>query len=71
MQVQIKLKEVLQQRGLTQKELAQKIGVREASISQLIHAKTSVNKELLAKIANELAITDIRELLDFEEIKTT
>lgn len=70
MKVRVKLKDVLTTRNMTQKELAQKIGVREASISDFVHATTSVNKELLAKIATTLNITDIRELIDFEDCKS-
>ena len=67
MKVVIKLKEVLEKQNMTQKELAQLTGMREASISELARSsKTGVNKEQLGKIATALHITDIRELLDFE-----
>lgn len=67
MKIVIKLKEVLQERNITQKELANLTGIREASISELVRSsKTGVNKEQLGKIATALHITDIRELLDFE-----
>lgn len=67
MKIVIKLKEVLQERNMTQKELAKRTGIREASISELVRSsKTGVNKEQLGKIATALHITDIRELFDFE-----
>lgn len=67
MQITIKLKDVLQQRGMTQKELAALTGLRQASISEMSRGKrTSINKEHLSIIATKLGITNIQELIDFK-----
>ena len=64
----IKLKDLLRQRGMTQKELAQITNLREATISELVNSERRViNKEHVTKIAEALQIKDIRELVDFEE----
>ncbi|MCU7667613.1 helix-turn-helix domain-containing protein [Bacillus thuringiensis] len=68
MKVVIKLGEVLKKRGMTQKELAKLTGIRESGISALVRcSQTSFNKEQLATIATVLKITDIKELIDFED----
>lgn len=68
LKIVIKLRDLLRQRGMTQKELAQKSELREATISELVNSERRVlNKEHLTKIAEVLEIKDIRELVDFEE----
>lgn len=67
MKIVVKLRNVLRDRHMTQKELAQKVGIREGTISDIANdSRTSINKEHLAKIADSLGIRDIRELIDFE-----
>lgn len=64
--VKLKLKEVLQDRKLTQKQLAELSDIREATISDIVRgARTVINIQHLESIANSLGITDIRELIDF------
>ena len=68
LRIVIKLKDLLRQRGMTQKELAQITNLREATISELVNSERRViNKEHVTKIAEVLQIKDIRELVDFEE----
>ena len=38
--------DILEERKLTQKELAQRAGVSEASLSEVIHGKKDISKEL-------------------------
>lgn len=67
MKIVVKLKEALEKRNMTQKELAQLAEIRESSISELSRGvRTGVNKDHLSKIATVLGITDIRDLIDFE-----
>jgi len=56
----------LKERGLTQKELSKKTGIREATISVFARdAGTSINKEILAKIMEALGVKDVREIIEY------
>ncbi|OMC63278.1 transcriptional regulator [Paenibacillus odorifer] len=68
MKLNIKLKEVLKERGITQKELEAISGVNQARISQLCkEGRKEVSLPILEKIAAALDITDISVLLQFVE----
>lgn len=63
--VRIKLKEILEKRGLKQKQLAEMAGIRESTISDICRgSRTVMNFEHIAKIAEALQIKDIRELIE-------
>lgn len=61
-----KISELLKERGLTQKTLAQKIGVTEAVISRYISGEREPKPEVLANIATSLHTTS-DYLLGIEE----
>lgn len=66
--IQNNLKTILNERNLTQKELAEILEEREATISDFIKLKRStINIELLLKIASTLEIVDITEILSFKK----
>ncbi|OMD20356.1 helix-turn-helix domain-containing protein [Paenibacillus odorifer] len=68
LKLNIKLKEVLKERGITQKELEAISGVNQARISQLCkEGRKEVSLPILEKIAAALNITDISVLLQFVE----
>jgi putative transcriptional regulator len=63
----IRLKEVLQERNLSQKQLAQMTGLREATVSEITrNTKTSINVEHLAKILRALNINDLNKLIKIQ-----
>ena len=65
--VKLKVKDALDKRELSQKRLAEMSGIRESTISDIVRGtRTVINFEHLSKIAEDLEITDIRELIDFE-----
>lgn len=67
--VKLRVKELLEEKGLTQKKLAELAGVRESTISDIVRGtRTVINFEHLGKIATALEISDIREIIDLEEI---
>ena len=67
--VKLKVKELLEERNITQKKLAQISGIRESTISDIVRGtRTVINFELLSKIAEALEIDNISQLIDFEEI---
>ena len=66
--VKLKVKEALESRKLSQKKLAEMSGIRESTISDIVRGtRTVVNFEHLSEIAEALEVTDIRELIDFED----
>ena len=67
--VKLKVKELLEERNITQKKLAQISGIRESTISDIVRGtRTVINFEHLSKIAEALEIYNISQLIDFEEI---
>lgn len=64
---QLKLRQILKDRGMTQKKLAELSGVREATINVIVrNAQTSINFVHLAKIMDALEIEDFNEILVIE-----
>ena len=67
--VKLKVKELLEERNITQKKLAQISVIRESTISDIVRGtRTVINFEHLSKIAEALEIDNISQLIDFEEI---
>ena len=67
--VKLKVKELLEERNITQKKLAQISGIRESTISDIVRGtRTVINFEHLSKIAEALEIDNISQLIDCEEI---
>ena len=67
--VKLKVKELLEERNITQKKLAQISGIRESTISDIVRGtRSGINFEHLSKIAESLEIDNISQLIDFEEI---
>lgn len=67
--VKLKVKELLEERNITQEKLAQISGIRESTISDIVRGtRTVINFEHLSKIAEALEIDNISQLIDFEEI---
>ena len=65
--VKIKLKDILKQRNMTQKELAEMANIREATISEIVRgSRTVININHLTAIAEALNITDIEQLIVLE-----
>ena len=55
--VKLKVKELLEERNITQKKLAQISGIRESTISDIVRGtRTVINFEHLSKIAEALII---------------
>lgn len=68
MEIYLKLKEVLNDRGITQKKFAEMTGMRPTTISEMVNnQRQTINKEHLAKVIEVLEIEDIREIIDFKK----
>lgn len=62
--ISLRVRELLNERNMSQKELASVSGVRESTISEICrNARSVINFEHLSKIADALGVTDIRELI--------
>lgn len=68
-----KLKELMEDRKVTSRELAQIIGVNESTISQYINAKSmaTLNIHHILAICIALRITDLSELIELDISKGT
>lgn len=66
--IEIKIKSLLEEKKISQKDLAKKAAIRESTISDIVRGiRTVINYEHLSKIAEALEVTDIRQLIDFKE----
>lgn len=64
MAIEFKLKEILSDRGMTQRELIEETGLRPNAISEMVNnQRSTINREHAAIVANALKITDLNELL--------
>lgn len=65
--IRIRLKDLLEERNMKQKELAALTGIRESTISDICRgSRTVMNFNHIAKIAEALKITDIREIVELK-----
>jgi len=65
--IEVKLKEILKDKNLTQEQLSEMTGIRRATISEIsTNNKTAMNRVHLARIAEVLEIDDIAQLIDFK-----
>jgi putative transcriptional regulator len=68
--VSFKLKEILEERNITQKALAKLSDVREATISEIVRGtRTVINFKHLAPIANAMNINEIQKIMVLERKK--
>lgn len=69
MEIEIKLKQLLKDRNMEQKELAALTGLSNRTISEMANNKTErIPKNAICKIAEVLEVNDLREILDFKKI---
>lgn len=65
--VKSNLKQVLDKRGMEQKDIAQKAGIREATISDMCRDTNKMfSRNVINKLVTELNITDMNELISIE-----
>lgn len=65
----VKLKKILDKKGISQKDLAAMTGLREATISELANdSRSAYNKKHILKIMEALKITDLSDLIEVRSI---
>ena len=63
----LKLKEVLNRKGISQKQLAEMTGLREATISEMVNdSRSTYNKKHLAIVMDALNITELSDILELK-----
>lgn len=68
MKLQVTLKQLLHQKDMTQKELAELTGLKESIISDLANNRRgSINRTYIERIALALNLQDVGEILTFDE----
>lgn len=68
--IYIKVQELLDERGWTQKQLADVTGLRRAAVSEICNnMRTSINREHLEKIADAFGLTDINQLIELRNVE--
>lgn len=68
--IKLRLNEILKEREMRQKDLAQASGLRESSISDMVRGiRSTVNLEQLEKVMDCLQITDYNEIFEKVEEK--
>lgn len=66
--VKLLIKEIIEEKGISQKRLSEISGVRESTISDIIRGnRTVINFDHLSKIAEALEIDDISKLIRIEK----
>lgn len=64
-EINIKLKKLLKEKNVTQKELAEKTGLREATISEIANnARTTINKEQIIAIMKALGVKELDKIIE-------
>lgn len=67
MEVRLKLKMILFERGITQRELAEKTGLRENVISEMVNnQRKTFNREQVARVIQYLEITDMNDIFEIK-----
>ncbi len=65
--MRVKLKEVMEERGLTQLKVSEMTGIRQAAISEIANnRRDTINKAHLEAICKALEIKDFNEILDWD-----
>jgi DNA-binding Xre family transcriptional regulator len=65
--IDFKLKKILEDKKMSQKQLSQLSGVRESTLSDIVRgARTVINFEHLSKISKALELSSINEIIDFK-----
>lgn len=68
--IKVKIHDLINQRGISLRELSRLTDIRHATLSELAnHKRQNINFNHIEKIADTLEIDDIREIIDLIEIE--
>lgn len=64
--IRLRLKELMEERGISQRDLSQITGIRQATISDMSrNARDAINRAHLEKIMKALSIKSFDDILEF------
>lgn len=67
--IRLHIREILEEHNMTQKELSEMTGIRQAAISAYVREfRDRIELEHIAKIADALEIDDINKIMSIEHI---
>jgi transcriptional regulator with XRE-family HTH domain len=67
----VRLQEILDERGITQKQLSEMTKLRPTTISEMCNnLRSTINKEHLVKVAEALGIEKVEEMLEFRKMRS-
>lgn len=70
MKLNVQLKQILKDKNMTQKELAEKTGLKPSVISEIANnQRSAINRNYIELIAAALDIKDVKDILTFEREK--
>ena len=62
--IKLTIKEILIRKGITQRELAQMVNLREATISEMVNnSRKTINKEHLILVMKALKVNDLHDVI--------
>lgn len=65
--IEVKLKKIIEERGISQKQLVEMTGIRPNTISEIVNnQRSTINREHLAIICKALEITSMDEILELK-----
>lgn len=68
MEIYVKVKDIIEERNITQLQLAEMTGIRRAGINEICrYQNKAINREHIVKIADALGIKEISEIIEFRE----
>lgn len=68
MAVYVRLAELLKERNMTQKQLAEETGLRPATISEIVNnQRSAINRDHMSRICEVLKIEDIGDLITMKD----
>ena len=63
--IEVKLKKIIDERGISQKQLSEMTGIRPNAISEIVNnQRSTINREQMAVICKTLDITDMNEIFE-------
>lgn len=66
--IYLRIKELLDSRDITQKQLAEMTGIRTATINAIYRdTPTTINKEHISKIMQALDVEDITQVIEYKK----
>lgn len=68
MHIYVKVKEIIEERNITQLQLSEMTGIRRAGINEICRNQNkAINRDHIVKIAEALGIKNISDIIEFKD----